>query len=240
MIPPFSFLASGGGAPVFDPATLSLTAWNRNFGGLPWAGTASAGSSGSRSIPNGTSGSTTLDGSGVLTLNGSTQSVSDNGNAVSAYLSASAYTLILLCRPKSPAAPSVGIYDDKQIWGSPGISHHGLAWSTSGVAMWHFDGGARNVTPWVASAANTWAMIVGRYNGTNIETIVNGGTPQSIASGNAASFGSGVFGLGLDYTSANFCQVDVAEVMAASTALSDPNLADILSYFQATYPSAGL
>lgn len=236
---PFSFIGAGG-ASAFSPASLPLTGWWKNFGGLPWTGSASAGASGGRTIEGGTAGSSTLDGSGILTLNGTTQNVYDGTVDVASYLSGSAYTLVFLVKPKSPAAAAGFIYDNKQIWGSPGISTYGLAWSSSGVSMWHYDGSTRNATPWKACTADAWSMVVGRYDGVNIEVSVNNGAPAQIASTAATTFNLGIFGLGKDYSELNFCSADYAEVLAADTALSAGNLTSLYAYLQSTYPTAGL
>ncbi len=217
----------------FDPSSLSLTGWYRtNYGGADWTGTASAGSSGTRTLTTGTapSNATTLNGMNVAAFDGSNDVLIQGTGTLDDYINAAAYSVVMLVRPKSAASAAGNIYDNDQIVSDSG-GNFGVAWSSSGVAAWHYDGDW-TATGWTALTGNTWAMVSSVYNGTDMSCRVNNGTAATQAQGNVSGLGV-TLRLGQNFGSV-FTEMDVAELMISDTELTT-QLADVKSYFNTRY-----
>lgn len=224
-----------GPAPIagaYDPAIETLTVWARaSYAGAPWAGTASAGGSGS--VPLATGGTapavgTPLNGFTPADFNGTTQSVIYNGAPLNGLLAATGYSYSLLVFPRGGAAPAGIVYDNQQLVADGGAVF-GLAWSTSGVKAWHDATGIKQ-TAWVPCSANAWHWIDVKYDGTNLMVRVDGGAWASIASGNPGAAGwTGAFlriGRNWNATTPVYTSELIAELMMASSAVSDATLSN--------------
>jgi hypothetical protein len=226
-------LGSSGGS-VINPATLSLSGWYKDYGGGNWAGTASAGGSGTLNLEANTCGNSTLNGHGIATFNGA-QSKGDSSHGSSTYLAVDNYTVGVVVKPKSPAAPDASVFVDPNPIGDDG-AQFGLRWSTSGVAWYHNDT-VRKTTPWVACSADSWHKVWIRYNGTTdtLEIRVDGGSWSAYAGtvGSITSLAGVLLYVGRGYTAA--CVCDVAEVITAQTPLSDATIDQLDAYFAARY-----
>jgi hypothetical protein len=232
--------ASVAGAPVYDPSVLDLSAWFRDYVSGAWSGTASAGTSGSRALNSAADITTTsLDSRGVASLNGTSSVLADTADTLDNYIAAGAYTASLLVRPKDPKTAAGAIYANECLAAENG-ANWGIAWSASGVALFHYDGVAWRETAWVACSANSWHQVDAKFDGSDLRIRVDGGSWSSPASaGNVAGISSLTIRFGRNYAS-NFTEMDLAEAKLSKLALSDSELGDIYAYRKARYPSAGL
>ncbi len=224
-----------------NPASLALTGyWKPNYSGTPWVGTASAGNSASHNISQvstpATNG-TAVDGATPASFEGTDDYLQDATIAGANYLSASAYTVVILVKPVGGAAPNANAYADQKLYSHSG-DIQGISWTTSGVRAFHFNGVNFTPTSHVACSAGAWHMVAVTYDGTTLSISVDNGTPATIARGNVGSLGASAL-LTLSKGDANFAQEDVLEVAVSQANLS-ASLAGIYQYFKATYPSTGL
>lgn len=236
------------GVAVYDPAVLNLTEWFRaSYVGLPHAGPASAGTSGAHTL---TTGLTAPDvGTAVngYTPIGCTPTgdkcAKDASTVVSSLITAAAYTIILLVKPKGSTGSrnATDAYLEKALVAEIGSggAYVGMGYSTSGFSAYHLSGGAWD-GPVVAAPLNgSWYLAVARYDGTDLKIGVNGVYETPLAKGNvSANPGQppSRLVLGTNYQEAGGGQeCDVLEFMVAPSYLSDPTIANIKSYANARY-----
>jgi hypothetical protein len=223
----------GGAAAVYDPSALSLTGWFRDFTALDWAGTASAGTSAAADLEDGgglgpTAGD--LNGHGTADFNGTDQALIDGETLADIYFSASAYTISALVMPRSASAPAGAIYDNEQIVADNG-GVLGIAWSTSGVAAWHFDTDFRE-TAWVPCSADAFHRIEMTFGAGTLSISVDGGTPATRAVGNVAGLGACRLRVARNYGSV-FTSMRLADLMMAATLLDGATLTSIRTSYDA-------
>jgi len=232
---------------TFNPATLSLDAWYRaSYAGPTWSPTASAGSSGDNGNLEFYTGDAPDAGSAV---NGFTPALFDSGlnqdlynqGQADYFISTTAWTVVMLFKADSFVA-HVGDYEDTGLFSTTG-GQLGMYVSSSGVVVWQEPSGETKRTVAVALSSATWAMCVGRYDGTNIKCRVStsGGTTDAtpVAVGTALSL-TGLaltFGVSADAVSA-WLEGNVLEIMTTTTALSDATLVSIRDYFNTRYALA--
>ena len=234
MIPPFSFIKSGG-PPPFDPATLSPTLWSpAPYSGAPWvdliAGTAP-------------SVGTAVNGKTPASFVPASQHFLKGPNLEDIF-ALTAYTVILLAKPTGAAAPAGSVYDNQQLVANgDDFAIFGTAWSTSGVKGWHAETGPTyKETNWAACAADAYSMVAQTFGGGTLGIAVNNGTPETVASaGNLSITGLGNMPLRVARNyGATFTQMDLLEVLVFDRLLNGTEQTNVLSYFKATYPAAGL
>lgn len=229
--------AASGGAPAFDPATLSLTGWWRaSYGVAPWSGTASAGASGSRSLStfsNDPSVGAAVNGLTPADYNGSTNFLI-NGSNLSAFIGVtpSAWTAVALINMDALAADGLG-YTEATI-----IADAGGFWSfnvsASGVRCYAFDGGVKT-SAYTALSTGAWTMAQVKFASGNLYSGKNAGTwSVGAASGNVSSVSNTMIS-GRDYGATKFLDGKVLEIMVADSVISDADLASIKSYFNTRY-----
>lgn len=234
---------SPGGVSVFDPATLSLSGWWKNFTGAPWVGSSSTGASSGRQLQVGTAPTvgTAVNGKTPASFNGTNQYLLENTLTANNYLTASAYTIVLLVKASGGLAPE-GLYpfDDKQLItiGGGGLAAAGISLTSSGIRAWHQTASGSNWNPttgYITFPGGVYAMVVMQYNGTNLSISLNNGTAITEARANIVDLAGTVIRLATTYNTGKFTQEDVLEVMTAPTVLTSGNLGNIKSYFNSTY-----
>lgn len=225
-----------GGAATFDPATLALTGWWRaSYAGTPWVGTASAGTSGSRNASEATNApavGTALNGYDTADFEEADFDYLDTAT-VGTLFTAAAGSCAFLIRAESVRADQAAAYDESAIWLDGSTQTCGLFIAASGVRAGGYNGGW-NYTAYQALATSTWGLAQMRWNGTNLESRVNGGAWQTVACGNLTT--SGMVQLGRNsVNAAGYFDGLMAEVMTAASRLSDDDFDDIRSYVNARY-----
>ncbi len=218
----------------FDPATLSLTGWWRgSYTSGNWAGTASAGTSGSKTLTaaNSPASGSALNGYTPVDLGGTNQHFTQ----ANALASVSAYFMWAL------------VYIDaidtaNTIPGSPYLNDHiigdssgnwGLALTTSGgtaVQAWHYSSGNKGVT--LPISTGQWTLVQARFDGSTIRGKINSGSVQTIAAGNVSSLGTTYVGRSYGST---YVDGRIMDLGVMSTAGSDAQFDDIRSYVNNRY-----
>jgi len=158
-------------AAAFNPATLSLSGWWRAaYAGAPWAGTASAGSSGSRNLTAGTAPAVgaTLNGLAGADWNGSTH-VLTTSLAGTSILAAAGFSFWILMRADAaPADPGAGSrWQGAGFWDDSGATYVQATITTAGASLYVTSGGAGDE---VTATCSTGAehLIQGSFDGNNL------------------------------------------------------------------------
>lgn len=173
-------------AAVFDPAARSLTGYWKDYTADPWAGTASAGSSGTRSLPAVTAGT-------AGPLYGTHTSVALTGGQ---YLQSTTYFWDALTTRTAyyfnfiatygggAAAPGAQPYNDNGIIGDNGGNIY-CGVSSSGLRFGHYDDATFKVTGFAPFSTGVKHFVECWYDGTNLHLAVDGVEVTPVA---AASF----------------------------------------------------
>lgn len=179
-------------AAPFDPASLALTGWWRAaYAGAPWAGTASAGASGSRNLTGGIG----VDPTVGATLNGlagadfaAGPDILTTGLAGSSFFGASALSGWALVRADTVIAdPGAGSrWTGNAIWGDSGATYLQLTMTAAGASLYLTNSGFGDE---VTAACGTGAphLIQYKFDGTDLKIRVDSGSWQT----QAASAGPG-------------------------------------------------
>lgn len=225
--------AGVGGGGGFDPATLALTGWWRAYAGsAPWVGRASGGTSGSHDLINAgsdPSSGSALGGQPTADFNGSANTLT-TAAAVTAYASTTASTVIVLFNADTAAAPSGNIYDDPAFLRDANADY-GLTFTSSGVTAFAYQSGYKSKT--IATATGGWRLAIMRHNGTLLGLQIDSGSQQTVACGTLTVL-TGVLDIAFGY-GGGFYDGRIAELMTSDTCLTDPNVADLKTYFNARY-----
>lgn len=230
----------GGGVVAFDPATLPLTYWGRDYPGTsPWPGTASAGTSGSNSLSGGVppdAGATLHGYPTAHFVQASFQSLTDSADLMS-LISAGAGSLVVLYKADSATADG-GDGAPYQVPAFLGDTDgdFGFGFSDAGVRGGYYSGGYSSIA--VAVPVDEWHALQMKWDGTNLKVRVDGGSWSSIALGNA-SLTASVCKLGTNFSTSAYLDGTVVERMISDTTLDDSDFDDILSYLRSRY-SLGL
>lgn len=232
--------ASGTPAAVKHINGLTLQGWWRgSYGGSPWIGTASAGGSSGRNISGGdppTVG-TAQNGFTPADYNNSTNVLA--GTTMSTYMSTTAWTIVVLAFVDTVDVGGGGegelISDDVGTlclgtYNSSGnkvfAQHYDTGWRGGGQGA----GGSE-----VAITLGAYQAIQARYNGTNIQIRVNGGSFSSSAASAVTSLG-GNMRVGASRAGfGRFFDGRIMEVIVTNSSLSDAVLDEIRSYFNWRY-----
>lgn len=233
--------AASASVPAFDPATLTLEGWWRNFAGSPWTPTASAGGSGTagRNLETnlGLPGTGTLDGYGTADFSGTLQTLVST-QAATTHITASAGTIIVLAKADTAVAAASDFYDDPGLVAETG-GFIGLVFTASGVRAGVFNASSKQTTH-IAQATGAWFMASARWDGTNIRCRVNSTDATPVAAvGGASSVGTNIYA-GRNYSGTRLFDGQIADIITDTSSMSDADLASVYSYFKARYPSAGL
>lgn len=221
------------------PATLPLTGWWRAFAGSPWPGTASAGGSASRELSQATNSpdiGTTINGFTTADFEQANTDFLDSpaGTTLDTFFNANAGSAWALIRAESTRADQANAFNETTILGDA-CNFFGLVIASSGVRATLHDG-AWKETPYQALATGVWGLAQVRWNGTSLESRVNGGIWQAVAAGNISNTGS-MFqpGRNVNAGAAAFYDGLVAELGIIDQRLSDIEFDNILAYARQRY-----
>lgn len=169
----------------WDPTQLTSFArkWSASYSGAPWVGSggnnlASIGAS-DPAVGAAVNGYTPADFDGT---NDQLESINTAN-----FVGSGNYGVFTLVYVDSAAPTAANLYDNEAIWqhysGNGGICVRDNGGTPQAVS-WHHDGIGFIPAP-VTMALGAWQLILGTYNGTNIQTTVNatGGTPVAVAAG---------------------------------------------------------
>ncbi len=172
---------------VFDPGTLDLTGWWRNFSVVPWSGTASAGISGVEEMQTNASDPSvgSLNGHGIADFNGTANTLLSENTAASyitsTNLSGWAVVNIDAVDTDNPSE----VFNDTII-GTTGTSRWFIYLrNNAGTVTVHhtlFTGASQPSIP-TGITLGVWQLVQWRANGTVIEIRVNGGAWASTTGG---------------------------------------------------------
>lgn len=234
----FFKMVSGLPAWVFDPASLALSGYFKGYLSSPWAGTASAGTSGANSASSATPPLTSSqDGNSTALLNGSSQYLGGAAGDMSTYVSASGFLMGALVRATSLVAdPGAGLrYGATPIFGdSTTFINMGL--TTTGPVICGYDGAYKDNIATVSNPVNTWIAVFAWRDSSNLFVQANNGTPVSVACGAIQSL-TGSMQIGR--RAATYFTGQIAEVVSA-TSNQGSTVAQIYAAWKAKYPTAGL
>lgn len=169
---------------VFDPSVLNLAVWQRDFGGAPWAGTASAGASGSHSFVVGTAPGVgaSLNGHASADFDGTNDVLVLSGLQMVDAISTTAYRIALLFEADTLPAPAGSIFANPGIFADGG-GNFGVVVNSAGIHVYHHDGAYKVASgPAALSTATKYAIDI-VYDGANITVSVNGVAGTPVAAG---------------------------------------------------------
>lgn len=225
---------------AFDVADLTWSLWVRApYGGSGWSGVASAGTSGSKNLATLTNApdvGAALNGLDGADCDGVNEAFNYTGGTADTVIASAAYTYVIACVPRSPAAPGGVAYDDDIFFGDNG-GVFGLGYNNnSGGAFRAFhDDGAVKTTASVACSADAFHTIAVRYDGTNLKIRVDGGSWTSVTAGNvAATLSTVVFQLMKNYTT-KYADGVLYEILVSQSSLSDGDIAGTEAYLDDRY-----
>jgi len=233
----FGFGAPGvaAGAPVFDPATLSLTGWWRaSFSGSNPAGVASAGSSGSNNLSNGSNppaATGTLNGLTVADFDGTNDEYA--GAAFSTYWATSAWSGWVLVNIDAINTNDTGNYALNDVLvGTDGTAEIAVYLRSAGPVVGVTIGSG--VGAEVSISTGAWALV--QFKGSTAfagkAIRVNSGTWQTQAGG---TIGSLAANLSIGDLAGGFLDGKIAEIGLTNSFLSDATFDDIKSYINSRY-----
>jgi hypothetical protein len=229
-----SFIYTGG---AFDPATLPLTLWLRDYAGAPWVSTASAGTSGDGKafVSTGSDPSIgSLNGHGLATFDGAANFMTLSGfTDWDDLIDNNAATVVALA--KSNIAPAHGTwFSDPTVITTPD-QIFGLAFSDAGAELGTYDSSTFGELD-VAMASGGYHAMQFTHDGVDIRGRVDGGGFSTQTKGLTASLALETSAMLAKSSAASvFWNGDIVELMIADSVLSDADLDNIKSYFNARY-----
>jgi hypothetical protein len=230
-----------GGASYFDPATLSLTGWWRgSFSASPWVGTASAGTSSANDLTEPTNvpavGSS-VNGYAPADFDGTNDLFTADGTATD-YYTASAYSGWALVNIDAIGTNDATPYNNDHILAPSADAFHGIALRSTGVVWaWSYDTGSGLFNgPTATFTTSTWQLVQWKHGGGNLKIRVNEGAWDSSARSNlAAGFSNDLIHIGYNPQANKYLNGRVLDLAVASSALSDDDFDDVLSYARGRY-----
>lgn len=228
------FGGGSAGAAVLNPATLALTGWVRaSYGGAPWAGTASAGSSGAKSMV--TAGAdpsvgTAINGLTPAAFNGTTQYLRDIADICSDFISTTAYRVVALIEPGSLAADSGVPYNDAGIFVETG-GNWGVFVNSTNVGVYHYDGAYKVATKAVVAGKQ---LVDVRFDGSTLTVAVNGVDGTPVAAGTLGAIATDLR-LGTNYAASVKYPGTIAEIFTAQSDLAATTPSDVKAYINSRY-----
>jgi hypothetical protein len=225
-----------------DPASLTLSLYQKDYGGVPWAGTASAGTSGSRTLVAGvapavganfgTHPSADYDGVNDYTI-------LDAAETLTEIIDTAAWYFGFVVELDSYGADAVGAeYNQRALVCESGGGNFGVTTSASGLQAFQYgavDG--KIVTPYVAlPATGTKCFLEAWYDGTSLFVAVDGNLSVAAAvdpmvAGVLASTAS----FSTNYDGTAFIEGRVALKLASKTVPATLDRAGLLTWAQAEY-----
>ncbi len=222
---------------VFDPASLSLTGWWREYTGTPWVGTASAGTSGTHNLSTGSPAPTlgTLNGHGTANYDGATESLLYTGSLADLISTGTGTIVVLFFGTSAVADSGVWYAEPAFIATDSHISEFGFCFSDAGVIAGNYDGAAFNRLA-VPANIGAWHMASYTWDGAQLRVRVDNGAYQTVAAGAIASIAPYGAESGMDPTSNTvFYNGYIAELITSDTVISDANLDNLRTYMNTRY-----
>jgi hypothetical protein len=228
--------------PGTSPASLPLTGWWRDYAGVPWHGSASAGMSGGRNLDSAGSNpaiGATINGHGPAAFNGSVPNVLGSGSVpIADVFGTTAGSFFALFRATSAPAPGAATYQDGNLFGDHYNGEVGFGFSTSGITFVMYDGGDY-VERAIPCGAGAWHLAQWKWDGVNTYGRVDGAAWTAWGGGtwvpsdvtvitNRLLTGAG-YGNGVTFDGS------ILEIGVSNTALSDATFDAIRSYVNARY-----
>jgi len=219
-----------------DPATLSLTGFWQDYAGGTWTGTASAGSSSGRTLVAGNvpSVGAAFGAHPSAEFNG-TNDYLDSAITADNYLSASAYTMEVVCDVASYVA-SGAIYDEALIFGANTSLY--IAVSAAGVQAGHLNSvSGTHSTPRVTlPALGTKLCIQVRLSNGTLGIRVNGDSwAENDGADDCDVFSARYLRAGVNYDTSTFFAGQIARILTANTGLSDATLNGTYAHAQSNF-----
>lgn len=220
----------------FDPSSLALEIWNHeSYAGVPWAGTASAGSSGSHSLIAGVApgAGTVLGGYTSARFNGTNTYL--EGPLGSQSFSTSAGFMACLFIPASITGTGgiSGFYNNPPLVEKGNSGPIGLALSTFGIQFGCYNGSNYGGVTGGLPTVGQWALAMARWDNTTLEIRLNSDawttTARTIVLLDSAMV------VGGDPAFGTYFDGDIREVMTAAFRPSDLQCDQIKSYLNALY-----
>ncbi len=233
---------SATGSAVFDPATLSLSAWYKDYAGSPWESAASAGASATAddltegtNPPTAASGAADFDGTNDK-LGCASTPYADLTGAITFVALVNFDAIANAINGPQPYSDTCLFVDEDGAFGVCVADDTG----TKKLRAFAYTGAAYDIVDITTASFGTgaWKMIFVRYDG-GANTFEGGTNDDALASGSANgsyNFALKTMKLGANYLgNSAFLNGKVQELMWSTTALSDDDRDDIRSYFNATY-----
>lgn len=236
------YLETNAAAAVFDPATLALASWNRgSYAGAPWAGVASAGTSGAHSLL-ATGGSpptagTPVNGYAPAAFDGVAKYMDADGTA-NDYMTAAAYSGWALVKVNAITTNDATAYNNEAISIFAGSAYFGVVLKSTGVVkVFAYDTGLGDFNgPEAAITTGAWALVQWKYDGTNLKIRVNNGAWTSLARSNLpGAFSTEVVYVGYNPNVAKYFNGEILDRAWSKVALSDADFDNVRSYCNARY-----
>jgi hypothetical protein len=185
-----------------DPTTLTATGFVRgSYGGAPWAGTASAGTSGAKSFTAGTASptvGTAINGLTPAVFNGTSQFLVDSVATIGGYVAAAAYEVELVINPGVQPTAAAAIYNNPGILADSN-GNFGIVMFNDGtndqIAVYQHTAGGYFSAQQICGRGN-WHHVRCSYDGTNMVVTVDGIPGQPQAAGNITGGLAGIAEVG--------------------------------------------
>jgi len=233
---------------LLDLTTLASTGWWRgSFAGTgwTWAGTASAGSSGSRNLTEATNpptAGTAVDGYTPAHFNGTNQKLGHAGPVAPTFVSTTQWSTWVMF--KATAAFAFG--NDNQRYNSPHFwasndSGVGVGFDSNGIFVQQADSSPTQHDTNIACATGAWHVLFAWWDGALLWLQLDNGTPVSVA---CTSMYSGVSSaqlvVGTNWNASTWLQGDIMDQEIRNVAFTGTERADIYTALKTKYPSAAL
>jgi hypothetical protein len=234
----YEWTAGGGGPGSYDPAVLALTGWWRaSFTSSPWGGTASAGSSASEAISEGTNPPSTgaaVNGLTPADFDGTNDRLlADIAGSIDDFYNAAAYSGWALVYADAITTDSTTPYDNDAIVSTQGASFAGVYLRSSGLAgIYHYDTGWTKVE--TAFTTGAWHLVQWKYDGVNLKIRVDSGSWASVAAGSINTV-TNRFVFGENWNAGAHFNGKLLEFATIDSALSDATFDDIITYVNDEY-----
>lgn len=230
------------GTAGIDPTTIDFDGlWLPNYGGAPWAASASAGSSAGRDlITNGVDpdvGAAVNGYTGADFESGSPDELRITATTAENFVTTTAYTIPMLIKPESAAA-------DTTVYNNPGLftetgGNLGVVYSDAGVSVYH----ASTLVAQAAVPTGSWAHVVVRFGlvAGELDIFVNGVLVDhntGVAATGSVT-GAALF-VGANYAGTVNYDGQIMELGTSQTAHSDVTVAGLYEFAKAKYPAMSL
>jgi len=234
--------------PVFNPATLDLTLWQRDYAGSPWTGTASAGTSGSNSFSEATnppSVGTALNGHGTADYDGTNDILGQASGDASTYLTnTNGSGWVLFNADAASADAGAGSRQNNPQFLASNNGQFGIGFSSVGIHVYTVDGSNGQTEKVIACATGGWHLLQFKYSlgggGLSLKLRLDNGAWQESTSAFGATLSgdmaTSVLRSGGDSSNTSpFYNGRVADRAVSKLTISDGDFDNVRSYANARY-----